>query len=164
MTDLPAINPDAWSIFAVMRPVSESIVGVTYDVGSSVADAPSSSLSLRTGLNAGGGRATIYVGSAEVRLGYQPSDSFIGRTVFLLFTFSTRDGLRIFENGQEVAAAPDDKRLLTQGYGANEWLMWRANRGLIGVSGMLSIDLGWPEHRAYRRQMAEFFATKYGIA
>lgn len=145
-----------------MRPVDRA--SVTYDVGRSISDAASGGLSLRAGLNVGASRATIYAGTATVRLGYTLAQSFLNRTTFLMFTFSTRDGLRIFENGNEVAAAPDDKRPLTHGFGANEWLMWRENFGLLGMSGMLSIDLGWAEHRAYRRQMSEFMAAKYGIS
>lgn len=81
----------------------------------------------------------------------------------LMFTFSTRDGLKIFVDGELSASNPDDKRPLDFGYQAGTWELFRGMRGQWGMTGVLNIDLGWPEHAGYRRSIERFLMNKYGI-
>lgn len=162
LTGLPAIDPTSWTVFSVFRPIE--LTGPSYDVARSITDAPVGGLSMRVGLNAGAARITIYEGTSAIRLAYTPPINFNNRLALLMYTFSVRDGLKIFENGELVATAPDDKRPLTQGYGAGQWQMYRLNRGLIGMGGHLHTDLGAPENDGYRRQIEQFLMEKYGIA
>lgn len=159
---LPEIDPTQWTAFYVINPVANATA--SYDLARSIADAASPGLSLRVGLNANAVRASIYEGGTASRLFYAPTVPFIGRTTLLMYTFSMRDGLRIFENGAQVAQNADDKRPLTSGFGANEYQLYRTNRGLTGMTGILSRDLGQPDNAGYRRSIEQFIMAKYNIS
>lgn len=157
-----AVNPNAWTFLTLL--LTDTVSGVTPDLARSITDATDPGISLRVGLN-NSRTAALVLGAASDRLRYTPETAFPARSTptLLVYSFSTRDGLRIFDNGALADSAPDDKRPLTSGFGAGEWRMFGGFRDLVGMTGVLNIDLSWPEHTAYRRQIEAFMATKYGI-
>jgi hypothetical protein len=102
-------------------------------------------------------------GDATARLSYTPGTDFSTRDTLLMATFSTRDGLRIFENGVEVAADDTDTDVFTAGYGSGQWNILSYGRGKFGMIGILSIDLGWAENKVFRDAITEFYLDKYDI-
>lgn len=160
-----AFNKDEWSVFAVVREDAEQTSHTT--LFRSITDAPSGLLSVRIGISSmGSGRQfSVWEGTTTRRLVYPPEKPFAGRTVLLMVTFSIRDGLSIFTNGEKVASNPDDKRPLDQGDGAGEWrFRSTAVTADVGMMGVLSIDLSQPENTGHRRAIEKFLMTKYGIS
>lgn len=102
-------------------------------------------------------------GQSSARLNAVVGDVF-GETHLFMMTFSTRDGLKLFLDGELVGENKDDKRPLTRDFNAGEWTMFRNCRGYYGMHGLINIDLGWPEHAGYRRSIERFLMGKYGIS
>lgn len=170
----PAIDPTQWSVFTVCMPQP-------IDGGSGVdsvcvlrgQDNNHSLIGLRVDFTRDFGRPTIRTYNQygigvqnPARLSYNGLNIYtLSEPALVMFTGSTRDGLRIFVNGEEVAAAPSDKRPLEIGYegGENQRAYFRGARGLFGMTGALSIDLGWAEHAGYRRAIEAFLMGKYQI-
>lgn len=166
-----AIQPDAFSMFAVVHLLGSSdlgqIVTFGYGNGNHTGDevAPNWGYLPNAGLltirqNASGTNNSA--GQSTARLSASVGDIF-GETHLLMMSFSTRDGLRLFMDGELLASEPDDVRPLTHDFGAGEWTMYRNGRGYYGMAGLLNIDLGWPEHAGYRRAIERFLMDKYGI-
>lgn len=156
-----AWNPYQWTMFAVTEPtgsVSAQRLAQNEVPGEAGAIAPY--ITISSNLK----NFTIFeqdTGDTNTpRL--QTSVSFDGPSL-LMATFSTRDGLRQFKDGTQIAAEPSDTRPLTHGYGPNEWTVFRNANGYWGMTGMLGIDLGAPEHIGYRRAVERFLMTKYQI-
>lgn len=153
------INPTAWTVWAV--------VGQTQALAGQIV-APNNAAAvgqhfLRITFNAGLTEVRVTTEGGAVRLAY--AKAFLNTVSFLMFTFSVRDGLRIFDGGQLVAAAPNNVAPLTGQFGAGQWRWWEAYRnGQAGVHGLLSVDLGQPERAAQRRAIERFIMPKYGIA
>lgn len=157
-------NPDAWSLFVVVNvfagdPGSRAIAYAHPDYRG---DTPFP----RIALNSEATSVNVFEGGATVRVGYTPPGGFMGAGPgLLMFTFSTREGLRIFHNGAAVAHKPEDTRPFASGFAAGQWYLFdTAWTGQAGMAGLLSIDLGWPEHAGYRRAIERFLTDKYGIA
>ncbi|WP_423277693.1 hypothetical protein [Enterovirga sp. CN4-39] len=157
-----AVDPNVWTFFWV---INGSTPTSLMDLAGSVTPATSPNLSLKIGISSDGARTGIYPNTATVtpRLAYTPGSNLFGRTALLMYTFSTRDGLRIYENGNLVATDASDKTPLTSGYTAGQWRLFTNARGLIGMTGHLNIDLSWPEYAAQRVAMETFLKAKYGI-
>lgn len=163
-----AFNKDEWSVFVVIRDDAEQTSDTT--LFRSITDAPRGSLSVRIGIGStgvvGGDRSlTVWEGSTTARLSYVPEKIFAGRTVLHMVTFSIRDGLAMFSNGEKVASKPSDKRPLDQGDSAGEW-RFRATNVVadVGMMGVLSVDLSQPENTGHRRAIEKFLMAKYGIS
>jgi hypothetical protein len=163
-----AFNLAAWSFFTVCRndpanttPARRYLIqgNTDHDSGLSpaVAIAPSS------------GNLIVYERSNDVsgipqRLSYAGALRSRSALSLLMVTFSSRDGLRVFDNGTLVAAAPSDQRALTVNAGANEYKLFRYFRGWVGVSGLLGLDLGWSENSGYRRLIESYILAKYKLS
>lgn len=157
-----AFPSEAWTVFAVLNG--------DFSAGSSKEIARSVNLdeeyALRVGFNSSGSSMAVYTGPTPsvYRIQYEPPVSFEGRTALAMYTFSTRDGLRLYHNGQLGAHEPAETQPLTHSIGPNQWEFFSIPlRGLVGMTGVLSIDLGWPEHAGYRRSIEQFLMSKYGI-
>jgi hypothetical protein len=149
-----------WTAFAVVRLSSSSIA---QHLGGT-ATPPGSGRSPDYGFIPNGNTAVIWDRGVNVRLcEYTPATSFAGRTALVMFTFSTRDGMRIFENGNQVAHSPGANSVFTAGFNAGEWRHWNGMRGLIGNFGLLSVDLGWSENLGFRRRLSDYMLAKYAI-
>lgn len=156
-------NPTAWSLFSVARLESgwSGTPDIAYSSGPGSRD---ESPHVRLGLNNAGTRASMYSAGTSVRVAYEPPETFENRTALVIYTFSTRDGCRIYHNGDLGAHNPSDKEPLAGGYGAGQWALYvPAWVGKVGMTGLLDIDLGWPEHAGYRRAIERFLMDKYGI-
>lgn len=157
-----AFPREAWSVFAVIRPsfsvVPQHLVGTT-------TPPEGEAVSPEMGFTANATTARIWSnGISTTRASYSPPTTFEDRTTLIMFTGSTRDGLRIYENGVEVASEPGDTAAIDAGYEPGEWRFLNGVRGLVGNFGLLSIDLGWAEHAGYRRSIERFLMDKYGIS
>ena len=164
-----AINNDAWSIFAVASITDHPSGGTSNNIVSvkSTLSDPED-VSPRFGFREGGGSLAVWQNgrssdtSAQVRrITYSAPVNYVGRVAFVMATFSTRDGLKLFSDGELVASAPDDKRPFTTGFAAGQWEFMSFTRGLWGMVGLLDVDLGWPEHAGYRRSVDRFLVSKY---
>lgn len=121
---------------------------------------------LRLGFNASGTDMAVFTGPTPsvYRIRYAPPDPFEGRTALVMYTFSTREGLRLYHNGELGAHEPTETQPLDHSVGPNQWEFFSLSlRGLVGMTGLLDIDLGWPEHAGYRRSIERFLMDKYGI-
>lgn len=158
------INPDRWTVFVVQRP--DAAPGRTRELLRTIDGTPGGEFSPRVGINSANERASIYNSSSDstLRLGYTPPVSYDNRTVLLMFTFSIERGLAIFENGELGASAPNDTQPFTFGYGAGEVGWNRQMAGLVGMTGLLDIDLSAPENTGYRKSIENFLMDKYGIS
>lgn len=163
-----SINNETWTAFCVVK-LAEGPGGTAADFVDSIDSWEEPALSVRYGFNVTKESMTYYTGysvSAEGnRARYTlPEGSFVDRTVLAMWTFSTRDGIRLFIDGKLEDHAEDDKRPFDVGYLAGEWRMFNGFRGLVGMSGMLDIDLGWAEHTGHRRAIEKFLMNKYEIS
>lgn len=155
-------NPTEWSVFAVARPQTSGVYQrIVAPRGPATITVPT----VRFGYSSNGQTftATEYNGG-ETTISYAPTQPYVGRTVLSILTFSTRDGIRYFENGQIAQHNDQYKKALEGGYLADEWVFFWGLRGAAGMCGVLDIDLGWPEHAGYRRAIERFLMQKYGIA
>lgn len=158
------MNPDTWTVFAVCKPAAGT--STQRIVGMQAADTPPlGQVTPRIGFSVSGDIAQIQGSGAAggMRLSYASDYTTRAGLTLLMFTFSTRDGLRIFDNGAQVAAAPSDTAPLTDSFGPGEIDCFRFCRGSYGMTGVLDIDLGWMEHAGYRRRIDTFLMAKYGI-
>lgn len=163
-----AFPRDAWTVFAVVRTASGSTGSAQFFVGPKQAS-PESSPIPAVGLSQDNAHFRVWAHGSAVpagaaRIGYTPSVGFLNRTALLMATFSIRDGLRLFENGVQVAANAADKAPIAATYAPGEWNFLRFTRGLYGMTGVLSRDLGQAENAPYRKAIETFLLTKYGIA
>lgn len=162
-----SINPDMWSIFTVARYVENNTGAKGLLINSS--SEQSGVIAPQIGFSQGGSNAIIWENSMSTagqpqRLNVEVGLAARTQPALIMFTFSVREGLRTFVDGVQVGAAPDDKRPLKLGYQAGEWEMFRFLRSLWGMTGLLNIGLGWPEHAGYRHAIERFLMTKYGLA
>jgi hypothetical protein len=158
------MNPTAWSVFAVALPVTSGEVQRV--VGNAVGDNEiPSEVTPRLGFSANGNNASIFgSGTGVSRLVYTGNFASRGGLSLVMWTSSTRDGLRIFDNGAQVAANAGDKAALTASFAPGQIDLLRFCRGTYGMVGVLDIDLGWAEHAGFRRRIESFLMTRYGIS
>ena len=161
-----AVNPDSWSLFCILQYASSPFVQLLV----SAVDTEAVGIPLQIGYSASGATLIIYGGAATSgapqRLSTTVNLASTGSLSpqLFMFTFSTRDGLRIYRNGEVIASDPTDTHPLDVATGADEWQVLRRTRGLHGMMGLLDIDLGWAEHAPYRRRIEQFVKSKYDIA
>lgn len=154
---------EAWSVFAVAHLTGAS--SRQWLVGA-IADPAAGGLRPSLGFSLGSGHAAVWSEENVARVtcaSRPPHANFTGRTILFMFTFSIREGLRIFVDGIQAASNPTDTAVFTSGYGAGEWRFLHGCRGLFGNIGLLSIDLGWEEHADFRREIEDFHRKKYTI-
>lgn len=159
------INPEEWTVFSVIRGVDGR--ARNFIVLSEPGDSDSG-VSLSISYSANSGDLIVYeyandAGGIPQRLS-APAGLNDGSIKLVMVTFSVRDGLRAYVNGELVAYEPDDKRPLTHGYQAGEYRMHRRFRGYYGMSGILNADLGKDENTGHRRAIEKFLMSKYGIS
>lgn len=158
------INPDAWTVFTVYKYVENS--SFTQRIISPKVDLEK--VSLQIGFSANGQRAIIYsegaTADATQRLSARVDLQDSQNARIFMFTGSVRDGLRIYADGELLAHDPDDQRPLDAHFSPGEWEVFRGTRSKWGMTGLLSVDLGWAEHSGYRRAIETFLMSKYGIS
>lgn len=163
-----AVNPSAWSVFwcGKMDAVSNvpRIVAPQNDDFNEESD-----FVLNVGFTNTGGR--LFIGQQSrfnnnpERLSYSPSGAFASREEFslLMATFSTTEGLKIYDGGELVASDSSDTTALNGALEPGAFRWWRFMRGQWGMTGLLNIDLGAPENTGHRRAIERFLMDKYGI-
>jgi hypothetical protein len=157
------INATAWTVFAVALPVAAASFQRVIGNQSSDAEPPdvvtprigfgTNALAAQIGGSGSGGTRLTYTGNFANRSGLS----------LVMWTSSTRDGLRIFDNGTLAAANAGDKAALTASFAPGQIDLLRFCRGTYGMVGVLDIDLGWSEHAGYRRRIEDFMFAKYAI-
>lgn len=160
------INPDAWTVFTVARYNSDnSAKGLLTNPRQEM----SGVISPQIGFSQGASNAIVWENSLTSegqpqRLSAPVNLASRSQPALLMVTFSTADGLKIFDNGGLIAEAPDDRRPLNYGFAAGQWDVFHRTRSRWGMTGILNIDLGSLEHTADRRAIERFLMQKYGIA
>lgn len=157
------MNPTAWSAFFVVQTPRDGATGGRELLRPIEID--TEGVGPRVTIRANG-HLWLYGTSTTVdRLGgpeIPDNEAFLA-----MATFSTRDGTKLYCDGELVAANPDDKRPLDEKYSAGEYMLLSGTSAdlpmLVGMCGVLDIDLGWPEHAGYRRAIERFLMDKYGI-
>lgn len=160
------INPEEWTVFSVLKIASVSRPRnfiVISDPGNS-----DSGISLSISYSSQIGDLIVYefdhnTTSQPRRLSVE-AGLLDGSIKLVMVTFSVRDGLRAYVNGELMGYEPDDKRPLTHGYQAGEYRMFRFFRGYYGMTGILNADLGKAENTGHRRAIEKFLMAKYGIS
>lgn len=160
-----AINPDEWS-FVILGKVESN------ETSSQSFSAPNNSdadvIAPRVGFTNTGSTFRVYENgsiNSPFRLSYVGDFHNRSTPTLLIVTFSVKNGLKIFDNRQLVAAAPDDKRPLNNQYGANHWsMLGPLLRGYWGMCGQLNIDLGDAENESYRNFIEDLLIEKYSVA
>lgn len=110
-------NPTAWSYFVVTKPASAvNIKHLVY-----TQEQQSGVHAVRIAITGAGVNLLVYAnsnrgGGQPIRLRHDSNFSARPDPSILFVTFSVEDGLKIFDNGQLVATAPDDKEPLDFGY------------------------------------------------
>ena len=159
------INPESWSIWRVFSPAAAP--SRQYLVIDDHADeAVNNSLGLSIGYSPSSQNLSVYEygrnqSGVPIRLSANLGAASRG-LMLVMVTFSTRDGLRIFDGGKLLASAPDDRRALVNGTRDYRWN--RFMRGDLGAWGHLNVDLGWSEYSGYRRSIEQFLLSKYRIS
>ncbi|AQU84922.1 MULTISPECIES: hypothetical protein [unclassified Halomonas] len=165
------VNPDAWTLFMVMEPLPNNsaiqrLVSPTNTISSN--DDNVGVVAFNIGMNRDLRSLVIYENASVApeqpqRLRYAVPTEKRGTRALVECTFSVRQGLKVFWNGELVAENPDDRRPLNYGYKAGEWEMFRTMRGQIGWAGVLDVDLSEPDHEGDRLTLEKFMMEKYGI-
>lgn len=160
-----AINPDAWTALFVLNITSTDVTGARDLIAPEVVTGPGIALriSLRTA-----GQLSIYPTAATTpRLTVSAENIPSEETFLLMCTFSVTSGLKVFVNGEQVAAAPDDVAPLNDQFGAGQWSFYRYNSGtgdlLAGLTGLMWVDLSLPENAGYYRSIVPAFLASGGI-
>lgn len=160
------VNQAAWTVFMVVNLTPDTPHEVFTPYGEDVVD--EHSYALRVGFN-NTGIFRIWQGDTSVRLAHGDESLYMNQDVYVMATFSVTDGLRMYRNGIEVAAAPNDKTALTAtrltlfGTGAGP-ISDSGLNGRFGELGVMDISLGDPEHASYRRAIDDWMMNKYKIA
>lgn len=82
----------------------------------------------------------------------------------VMLTFSVARGLAVWANGSLIGENRDDKRPLTKAFGSGDWgSMWSTDM-LMGMHGVLNVDLSAPENAGHRRTIEGYLMQKYGIS
>ena len=156
-----AFPTEAWTFFAVAKP-SASDIGQRYVSAVNESSSPPA-IEPSLGLTAGGGGVRTWSrGISDARASV--TMSLAGEEVYIMWTGSTRDGCRIYINGVELDHNAGATEPFNKNSGPGEWRCLYGVRGLVGMMGLLSIDLGWAENVGYRRALDRFLMSKYGIA
>lgn len=163
-----AMNVDAWSAFFVLS-IDRSGTASGGTELMRPEDRLSDGIGPRITVRTNGQFAIIGTRDSNIRLD-TGGNSFPDDSVrVMMATFSVREGLRIFDNGKLVAENGNDRAPLDEQFTAGEFAFFRSRPSsgiescLIGMTGILDIDLGWPEHAGYRRAIERFLMDKYGI-
>lgn len=160
------IDPEEWTVFSVIRGL-EVARARNFIVLSEPGDS-GSGISLSISYSANSGELIVYeyddnVSGMPQRLSVD-AGFLDGSIKLVMVTFSVRDGLRAYINGELVGYEPNDRRPLTHGYQAGEYRMHRHFRGYYGMTGILNADLGKAENTGHRRAIEKFLMAKYGIS
>lgn len=162
VTVTTAMNPEAWTAFFTLQTPRLGASGGRELIRAN--DIDNDGIGPRVTIRTNGTVAIFENQSNRLRLQGPviPDDA----PCLIMATSSIRDGLRLYLDGALVAANPDDRRPLNAGFGAGEYGLFRASSLplLIGMHGLLDLDLGWPEHAGYRRAIEGFLMPFYGIA
>lgn len=165
------MNPTEWTWFCVLKNEMVSPAGPSYLLSpiSSIVGGILPCIVLRTSGQLSVASelpqvSTVYRVSADTAV---PSGS---PASLMMVTFSTTEGIKMFKNGSLVAENKSDKNALTDGYQSGNLQIMTAGSTsgagnlLLGLQGILDIDLGAAENSGYRRIVERFVMSKYGIA
>lgn len=160
------VNRDAWTFFTVIEPLSNNVAPQRFITPTTETEEDVVAFSL--GMNQSLTSLVVYengivASNQPQRLRYAVPEDRRGERALVEFTFSVREGLKIFWNGELVAENRDDRRPLNYGYQAGEWELFRSLRGKVGSSGVLDVDLSEPDHEGDRLTLEKFMMEKYGI-
>lgn len=164
-----ALNPTEWTFFFVVAMDITPSVGAFSFIQPETVTGGGLGIGLRVIMATNGRLRVLETSSNNIRL-EAPSNTFPDDVPHLIMvTFSTRDGLRVYKDGQLYLSDPDDKRPLDDQTGPGEYyLMSNRTESVddvrVGMMGLLSADLSWPEHAEERLKIEEFLIDKYGIA
>ncbi|EKD1480629.1 hypothetical protein RQV66_001247 [Vibrio alginolyticus] len=159
------VNKTAWTVFAVVNLTPDTPHEIFTPHGEDIVD--DTSYGLRVGFN-NTGIFRIWRGDTSIRLAHGDGALYMDQLVYVMATYSTNDGLRMYRNGVEVATSPDDKAPLT----VSRFTLFGTALGTISTSGMngqfgemgvMDISLGEPENDSYRRAVDEWLMNKYSI-
>lgn len=160
------INKDAWTVFAVIRLSSADSINASKDIARANSGNTQGDFTPRLSLSNAGGSIGIYENTESTTslINYARDGGYLDQTVLVMFTFSTREGLRIFADGVEGAHGPEFTTPFDAQDGPGEWGFFGGGiRGQAGHAGLLDIDLGWAEHAGYRRALEVYLFELYGI-
>ena len=160
------INKEAWTAFAVVRLSSADNIGASKDILRANRGATQGNFTPRLSFANSGNSIGIYQNTASTTsiINYARAGGYLDQTVLVMFTFSTRDGLRIFADGVEGARAPDFVTPFDAQDTPGTWGFFGGGiRGLVGHAGLLDVDLGWEEYTNERIALEKFMLETYGI-
>lgn len=161
------INGSGWTVFVVLQQLN-LFVGVEDLFNSRAPDASSPGRSLRVSIVQSGREIVVYEHGGRV-LGGTQLLTHVGdyrdrnEPTLLMVTFSEERGLAIFDNGVQVAYAPDEREPLRANTAPGEWWAFENARSNYGLTGQLNADLGLPRNTLYRKLIEQHLASKYGI-
>lgn len=164
-----AFNPTAWSMFWVIMPIA---IGSAYRWLVRPIDAVSTALSPAVRLSGSGNTLALVEsipGQDSIRASWNNA-GLASRTApsLLMVSFSTQAGVHIFDGGNVVASAPNDRRPLTGNFAAGAWSLLTVTSspsgfGLVGEMGLHDIDLSLPVNAGYRRDIERYLMALNGI-
>lgn len=167
-----SIRPDEWTFFAVINPMPRTSPSVVpqYIIRHSDFSPENEHTGLVVGMT-GSTLTNLLVYKSfsaatnnPVRLSHAFNFADRGAPSLVMVTFSVERGLAIFDGGEQVAAAPEDKMPLDINTdGDNNLLCLQNCRGDYGPMGILNTDLSHPENTGHRRAIERFLMSKYGI-
>lgn len=154
-----AINPTAFTLFYVINTTAVGTDG-NRTLARAVDTVPSGSEEVQFRIDTSNNLRFIRDSGSITAAGAMVDDE----TALIMATFSTRDGVAIRKDGAELTADATETDPINFGFGAYQWNMLRTPFGEHGMMGALDIDLSWPEHAGYLRQLETYLMTRYGIA
>ncbi|MEG1203439.1 MAG: hypothetical protein RSD82_14850 [Comamonas sp.] len=164
------MNPSAWTWFCVVKNEMVTPGGASYLLSpiSSIVGGILPYIVLRTA-----GQVSVASELPQVSTVYRVSADTAALSgspaSLIMVTFSTSEGIKMFKNGALVAENKADKNALTDGYQSGNLQVMPAGATrasgslLLGLQGLLDIDLGAAENAGYRRIIERFILAKYSI-
>ena len=163
-----ALPSDKISIFGVLRPALKSSNNRFTLITSNSAIEPIpqlnfgfsgdlKTLGVSTRGNTNGGNENY------MRISYSPEVSFENRLVYIMMTFSTENGLVLYENGEKVAENKDDTRPFVLSDTSDLYTMLRGICGDVGICGVVGDDLSLKKNMQYKESIDAFLKGKYNM-
>lgn len=159
------INPNQWTVFAVIHLQNNGIGGARKILSplSPNMGGIGMQIIIRTS-----GQIVLYESDTNEPIRITGPTLIDNAVNLIMFTFSTDEGLKCYQNGTLFSAEPTDRRPLNQHYLAGTLDVFEGNpaNGTLnyGLVGVLNTDLGKAENAGYRSAIVNFCKTKYGIS
>ncbi|WP_151794637.1 hypothetical protein [Acinetobacter soli] len=97
------------------------------------------------------------------RVKYIPANTFKDRLVYIMMTFSTSNGLVLYENGVKVAENRLDTREFVLSDTTDLYSMLRGICGDVGICGVVGTDLSLTKNKDYKLALDQFIKKKYSL-